>query len=109
MAKQPAAGLEHLAAVYAERVHDQDLAHPGYASAWEAFSSNVLQHGGVHVVPPLQPDPLIGLIDEEGGELSVASVVMRTGERSDCHANAVALWRAGEVIALGTGYALSDD
>ena len=31
------------------------------------------------------------------------------GERPDCHVNAVALWRRGDAIAVGTGYALSPD
>lgn len=35
--------------------------------------------------------------------------VLHLGARSNCHVNAVTLWRSGEAVAIGTGYALSDD
>ena len=84
--------------------------HPGYADAWAAFRAGVLQHGGAEVVPPSRPDPLISLLGQRGAVVSDStSLVCRLGERSDCHGNAVALWRAGDAIAIGTGYALSAD
>ena len=58
----------------------------------------------------MSPDPLIGLLGEQGGVLPESTTsVLDLGERSDCHSNAVALWRTGEAIAIGTGYALSRD
>jgi hypothetical protein len=99
---------ERLASVYAERVAGQDREHPGYAGAWHRFAATVLRHGGTHVVPPLRPDPLMELLRTEGRPFP-GDAVVQEGAPSDCHRNAVALWRAGTAVAIGTGYALSDD
>jgi len=94
---------------FEDRVVQQDLEHPGYAAAWSEFSSTVLRNGGALVVPPRAPDPMIGMLGEQATLVVPAEVVHRTGEQSECHANVAALWRSGEVVAIGTGYALSRD
>ena len=96
--------------MYERRLQEQDATHPGYAEAWAEFRAVVLRQGGTEVVPPRSPDPLIGLLGDRGAVvLESTNCVVNPGERSDCHANAVALWRSGDAIAIGTGYALSHD
>lgn len=58
----------------------------------------------------MQPDALLETFTDEGAAVP-ESVTCRfhRGGRSACHANAVALWRSGKALAIGTGYALSDD
>lgn len=100
---------ERQAAMFEARLAEQDKAHPGYREVWEGFQRCVLRHGGRRVVPPFKPDPLIGLLTVEARVIDGASVEVSNGDPSDCHRNAVGLWRTGECDAIGTGYALSTD
>jgi len=101
--------LTGIAQTYVERVAATEIEHPGWLAAWSALREAVLRHGGHDVVPPDRPDPLIDMITEQGVPVTAEEVVQRAGERSECHANVVRLWRQGEATAIGTGYALSDD
>lgn len=94
---------------YAQRLAAQDVSHPGYGAAFDAFARLLLSHGGDLVVPPADPDILIGPISEMGAIRSVEGLVVRPMQASDCHVNAAELWRAGEVPSIGTGYAMSND
>lgn len=47
-------------------VQEHDATPPGYAEAWAELRAGVLRNGGSEVVPPRSPDPLIGLLDEQG-------------------------------------------
>jgi hypothetical protein len=100
---------ERQAAMFQARLAEQDATHPGYREAWKEFERGVLRHGGRRVVPPLKPDPLIGLLALEARVVDGASVEGSDGDPSDCHRNAIGLWRSGECDAIGTGYALSTD
>jgi hypothetical protein len=100
---------KRLAVFYAERVAEQDVAHPGYARAWDAFARVVLEHGGQHVVPPRKPDILIEMFTTQATLIDSSVIERRPGEVSDCHRNAAGLWVLGDCPAIGTGYALSED
>ncbi len=110
MATDDERGIAERRRLFERRVEEQDAQEPGYAEAWAEFRASVLCHGGTDVVPPLFPDSLLRPLIDHGSALpeSVTSV-LRLGQQSQCHTNAVALWRSGEAVAIGTGYALSDD
>ena len=93
--------------MFSARPAEQDVSHPGYRDAGERFERLVLQHGGRHVVPPLKPDPLIDLLTAEARVVDGASIAVRSGDPSECHRNAIALWRTGQCDAIATGYAPS--
>jgi hypothetical protein len=97
--------------VHKERLlQDHDAAHPGYAKAWAELRERVLRHGGSEVVPSRSPDPLIELLVAQGALVPESTdCVLDPGEQTDCHVNAVALWRLGDAIAIGAGYGLSAD
>lgn len=95
--------------IYGERVAEQDRQHPGYQAAWLALRQVILQHSGEEVVPPRSPELLLEMLVQDGALTAAESVVKMPGLKSDCHNNAVALWRRGDAVAVGTGYALSDD
>jgi hypothetical protein len=97
-----------LAAVYRQRIEEQDRTHEGYARMWSQLTVAILVHGGRHVVPPRRPDPLVLLLAHQG-ERWQAAVRPCPGMASSCHRNAVELWRQGTATAIGTGYGLSDD
>ena len=101
--------LARVGPLFRERIEQQDETHPGYAEAWARFSAVVLDKGGLIVVPPASPDPLIDYLATTGSLASPASTTNFAAEVSDCHANAARLWRASEIESIGTGYALSDD
>jgi hypothetical protein len=108
--EQTIESLERQRAFYESRVQEQDANYPGYGAKWNAFCEIVLRHDGALVVPPMQPDLMMTLIGDHGSVIpDSVRIVCRPGARSECHANAVALWRRGEAIAIGTGFALSDD
>ena len=44
-----------------------------------------------------------------GSVLSTEDLEVRPMSDNDCHTNAAALWQAGEVPSVGTGYAMSAD
>lgn len=100
---------ERQAELFEHRLAEQDRAHPGYREAWLAFAALVLGHGGRRIVPPVQPDVLIGMLTTDAELIDGGSAELVEGEPSDCHVNAARLWRAGRSEAIGTGYALSDD
>lgn len=102
------ADTDRLTRLYDERITEQNAQHPGYEAAWRTFERMVLAHGGTHVVPPVKPDPLLDFLREKG-TLTTDAAELVDGDRSDCHRNAVRLWRQGAAAAIGTGYALSDD
>jgi hypothetical protein len=63
------------------------------------------------VVPPDDPELVereLALLLREGRPYRRGSAVLEEGDPSECHANAVALWRAGRG-AICTGYALSGE
>jgi hypothetical protein len=93
-----------------ERLREQDEQHPGYAAAWREFRTIVLKNGGDHVVPPADPDLMIGMLGKQGALVPSATVIVeRAGAPGRCHENAVALWRSGDASAIGTGYSLGPD
>ena len=100
---------------FSARVAQHDDLIPGYAQVWALLRADVLAVGGVEVVPPMVPELhlaalLLDAVTEPG-----STAVLVSGEISNCHENAHALFRAGvtptglTVVALWTGYALSDD
>lgn len=99
---------DRLRTFYDARVEEHDRSHPGYREAWNELLPVVLMHGGRLVVPPASPEPLVDVLRTQG-RIWRGQVLRRPGQRSDCHRNAVRLWREGEAVALGTGYALSAD
>ena len=89
---------------------EHDAMRPGYAKESAELRARLLRHGGSEVVPPLCPDTLIQLLKDQGAVDSESTVcVLDRGERPDSHANTVALWRSGGAVAIGVGYAQSDD
>jgi hypothetical protein len=100
--------LRDLHAFYAGRVADQDAQHRGYGSSWAALSARVLEHGGVAVVPPLDPEPHVSLLLESGFVRDGAGR-LELGEPSHCHSNTASLFMDGSVTTIVTGYALSSD
>lgn len=106
---QSPARISELKAQYDQRLEAQDATHPGYSAAFNSFGRLLLVNGGDLVVPPNEPDILIGPVSEMGVVRSVEALEVRPMSASDCHFNAASLWRAGEVPSVGTGYAMSDD
>lgn len=95
--------------IFEDRVRAIDADTPGYAEKWRTFETIVLRDGGYAVVPRFEPDPTIDVLIRAGQSFSAAHASLRPGVERECHRNSVALWRAGEALAIGTGYALSDD
>jgi hypothetical protein len=93
------------------RIRAHNETEPGYGQAWKELSELLLAVGGTAVVPPLDSDRvLVAMIKVAGAAVPEATrIVVRAGSRSDCHRNAVASWRGGGAVAIGTGYALSQD
>ena len=53
---------------------------------------------------------LIELLVDQGAAVPESTAfVFDRGERPDCHVRTVALWRRGDAVAIGAGYALSSD
>jgi len=81
-------------------------------AALSALADRLLALGGrVVVVPPDNPELVeveIALLLGEGRAYNRADAVLEPGGPSECHANTVALWRAGQG-SICTGYALSND
>jgi hypothetical protein len=80
--------------------------------ALSALADRLLTIGGTSVVvPPDDPELVereLALLLGDGHPYSRDSAVLEEGDPSECHANAVALWRAGRG-SICTGYALSDE
>ena len=66
--------------------------------------------GGQYIVAPAWPDPDIGALLDRGFVMSGPGT-LRKGKKSKCHNNVASLWRSRRrpIVAIGTGYALSDD
>ena len=101
--------IERLRRALQERVEYLDAEHPGYATEWANFQETLLRHGGAAVVPPPSPDPMLHVFTTDGNVISPRRIEKVPGRASDCHANVVALWRSGQVVALGTGHGLNGD
>jgi hypothetical protein len=70
----------------------------------------LLRLGGEFIVAPPKFDPdLPKLLD--GGFVTGGQVTLKRMKSSLCHQNVAAVWRARRpsIVAIGTGYALSDD
>lgn len=65
---------------------------------------------GTHLVAPTVPEPDLKDLLCEGAVMKEA-IHFEEMARSNCHKNVALLWqqRSGDLIALATGYALSDD
>jgi hypothetical protein len=74
------------------------------------LKSRLLQLGGSHLVAPVAPDPDLEAILSHGF-LQDGDVILEEMERNSCHWNVAALWlqKQANLIAVGTGYALSED
>jgi hypothetical protein len=74
------------------------------------LKTRLLQLGGSHLVAPVAPDPDLDAILSQGF-LQDSNVILEEMERNSCHWNVAALWlkKQADLIAVGTGYALSKD
>ncbi len=95
--------------LFDDRVRAMDAEQPGYLVLWTRFTGVVLAHGGIAVVPRFEPDALITTYLEFGKIFDGHGAIIKAGAERECHLNSVALWQASEALAIGTGYALSDD
>jgi hypothetical protein len=100
------ADRDRLIRLYEEHVAGWDV-DDLFRQRWSAWCQRVLAHGGELVVPPGIPEPDLDLLVAHGRLLAPPVDVEDLG--SDCHANVAKLWIDGEIAAVGTGYALSDD
>lgn len=82
---------------------------PGLPRRGPASKKHCFDMAALAVVPPASSDPMLEVFTKDGTVFSLERVETVAGTRSDCHANVVALWRSGEVVALGTGYGLNGD
>lgn len=95
--------------MFEDRVREIDARLPGYAAKWRQLESIVLTGGGYAIVPRFDPDPLIDILIDRGETYSGETVMLKPGTERECHRNSADLWRSGEAVAIGTGYALSED
>lgn len=70
----------------------------------------LLAISGTHLVAPTVPEPDLKDLLSEGIVMKEA-IYFEEMARSNCHKNVAVLWqqKSGNLIALATGYALSDD
>jgi hypothetical protein len=70
----------------------------------------LLQIGGTHLVPPEEPDPDLEDLLKHGYIIG-GTVRFEEMAENSCHWNVAALWlqKKQELVAVATGYALSDD
>jgi len=70
----------------------------------------LLRLGGEYLVAPPKPDGIVPLL-LESGFLTSGPTTMRIMKDRSCHDNVAAVWKARRfgIIALASGYALSDD
>jgi hypothetical protein len=99
---------DRISSLYAQRVCEQDAQRPGYEDEWDAMVKVILAHGGELVTPPMYVDKGAKVFTTRG-HVQTGKVMMKKGEPRDCHNNVIAMFRAGRVDGIGTGYALSDD
>ena len=76
----------------------------------EHLSALLLGLGGDFLVAPRQPDPDVPALLERGF-LTFGPVRMHLMNPSSCHQNIALVWRKREhgIVAIATGYALSED
>jgi hypothetical protein len=72
--------------------------------------SLLLRIGGVCLVAPPKPDSDVAAL-LESGFLTAGPIVLKIMKCSSCHQNVAALWktRKAGLVAIATGYALSED
>ncbi|HJP77447.1 MAG TPA: hypothetical protein VJ914_24475 [Pseudonocardiaceae bacterium] len=63
-------------------------------------------YGGDLVVPPIEPDPDLDLLLDDGTLQEAPAKSLELD--GDCHAQVANLWLDSDIDAVGTGYALSD-
>ena len=70
----------------------------------------LLNIGGCHVVAPSRPEPDLSDLISHGG-LIQGDILFDEMARNSCHWNVAEVWKSDSspVIAIGTGYALSED
>ncbi len=70
----------------------------------------LLRFGGEFLVAPPRPDPDLPIL-LESGFLASGPTTLKIMESSSCHRNVAAVWKAHRfgIVAIATGYALSDD
>jgi len=73
---------------------------------WTKLRRRLLDLGGEEIAARYEEDLEILLLL---GEEFVGKARRRPGEQSQCHRNAGRLYRNGELAAIATGWALSDD
>jgi hypothetical protein len=94
---------DRLLVLYRERVAE----YGELREDWLRWCRMVLANGGDLVVPPDPPDPdLDRLLEGATVQGPPARSLRRDG---DCHAHVAGLWIDGDLDAVGTGYALSDE
>lgn len=107
--------LERRRALFNERIAAHEAALPRYGEVWGWWRSWLLGHGGVEVVPPIDPEIRIVDLLQRAVVQSGVGAVSVPGEPSRCHENVETLVDRGRtvdghvVVAGWTGYALSDD
>jgi hypothetical protein len=99
---------DRLLALYRSRVAGYADVDGEFRQRWSGWCRSLLTHGGDLVVPPRHPDADLDRLLADAQLQGPASRLLQ-GEDNGCHANAAILWVDGTVIAIGTGYALSDD
>jgi hypothetical protein len=96
-------------AMFDERVESHDRQHPGYKNHWRELEAILRPIGGWAIVARPDPDPLVGDYLRAGRTFASDGVRIVSGLQRECHRNCANLWRTGDAIAIGTGYALSVD
>ena len=94
-------------AMFEERVRTLSVDIPDYVAKWQQLEGLVLPLGGYAIVPRFNADPFLDALIETGQGFQASGIKVQAGMERECHKNAVTLWRTGEVLAIGTGYALS--
>jgi hypothetical protein len=76
----------------------------------EQLNALVLSFGGEFLVAPRKPDNDITTLLAQGFS-TFGPIKLHVMDRSSCHQNIAALWRNREhgIVAIATGYALSED
>lgn len=88
------------------RLQDATNAQPELAR----LQSLLLRLGGDFLVAPPKPDPDVPML-LESGFLTDGPIRLEIMQRSSCHKNVAALWKSRKfgIVAIATGYALSED
>jgi hypothetical protein len=98
---------ERLLLKYRERVAGYTDVTDDFHERWLTWCRQVLTYGGHLVVHHLRPE---SDVDDLLTRAAVHGPKVRlVGGGRNCHANVAKLWIDGDIEAIGTGYALSDD